>query len=175
MMAESESDLAQVFVRDLTRQVDLPTETFDGYGTFANSSTEAVWRSSSDAFAVSFRGTKRTFHTDVYFLESNVWEKVEMPAYEANILGRQGVVHAGRNIVEGFVRFDSEDVFVLAVHIEPDWQEKELTHKITSWKPSEQTEYLVTLKFNRNTAPNCSIVAIDPDQREGETGKKRGG
>ena len=162
LSASSNKDLGMVLIRDLKSGQTTPTDTWQGYGSFETEDIEATWRKTSDAFAVTVRGTKRTWNTDVYVLDDKAWEKLDFPPYVANILGRQGVFRGGRTLHEGFGGFLEKDQFVLFSYVEPDWQQKEKTAQIKDWKPTTQTEWKVTLEFYRRVSPNCTIVDIEP-------------
>jgi|LakMenEpi03Aug12_release.lakeMendotaPanAssembly.Ray.scaffolds.fasta_scaffold206648_2 hypothetical protein len=172
LVTESAEDLGMVVVKNLKSGKTAETETSQGYGTFENSDVEATWKSTSDAFAVEVRGTKRTRNTDVYILNGDAWEKLAFPPYVANILGRQGVFKGGRNLYEEFGEFEGESRFVILCHIEPDWQQQEKALHIKDWKPTTQTEWKVVLEYARLVSPNCSIVSIEPDDSGAENLQK---
>lgn len=116
LTASSEKDYGRVIVRDLKSGATTETDSGQGYGYFPSGDVEAVWKDSSDAFAVTMRGTKRTWNTDVYIREGDVWEKLEFPPYVANILGRQGVFKSGRSFHEAFGGFQgTTDSHCLAI------------------------------------------------------------
>ncbi len=162
LTAESKQDYGRVIVRDLKSGRSLETDSGQGYGYFPSGDVEAVWKDSNDAFAVTMRGTKRTWNTDVYIREGEVWEKLEFPPYVANILGRQGVFKSGRSFTESFGGFQGDSKFTLFSHVEPDWQQQEQIAKETDWKPTTQTEWKIVLEYYHRTRPNCSMVSIDP-------------
>lgn len=172
LTAESEKDLeSQIILRHLTNGKIIETDSSPGYGTFAFADVEAFWKNSSDAFALTLRGTKRTWHTEVYIRKGNLWEKLKLPAYVENILGRQGVLKAGRSFHESFGGFQGEHRFTLFSHVEPDWQQQEAA-KATDWKPATQTDWKIELQYDLDTLPNCNLISITPisdestDQRE---------
>jgi len=162
LTASSEQDYGRVIVRDSKTGTTAETDSAQGYRYFPSGDVEAVWKASSDAFAVTIRGTKRTWHTDIYIREGDAWEKLEFPPYVANILGRQGVFKGGRRFHEAFGGFQADNQFTLFSHIEPDWQQKEQTAKGTDWKPTTQTEWKIELKYYHRVRPNCSLVSIAP-------------
>jgi hypothetical protein len=162
LTASSEKDYGRVTVRDLKSGKSTETDSGQGYGYFPSGDVEAVWKASSDAFAVTMRGTKRTWNTDVYIREGAAWEKLEFPSYVANILGRQGVFKGGRSFHEAFGGFQADNRFILFSHIEPDWQQQEQTAKETDWKPTTQTEWKIELEYYHRMRPNCSLVSIAP-------------
>lgn len=162
LTASSEKDYGRVIVRELKSGASTETDSGQGYGYFPSGDVEAVWKASSDAFAVTMRGTKRTWNTDVYIREGVEWEKLEFPPYVANILGRQGVFKSGRSFTESFGGFQGESKFTLFSHVEPDWQQREEIAKEADWKPTTQTDWKVVLEYYHRTSPNCSIVSVEP-------------
>ena len=140
LSAPSNKDLGMVLIRDLKSVQTTPTDTGQGYGSFETEDVETAWSKTGDAFAVTVRGTKRTWNTDVYILDDKTWEKLKFPPYVANILGRQGVFRGGRTLHEEFGGFLEKDRFVLFSYVEPDWQQKEKIAQIKDWKPTTQTE-----------------------------------
>jgi hypothetical protein len=172
LVAESDDDLGMVVVKDLKSGKTYGTETSQGYGTFVNSDVEATWKSTSDAFAVTVRGTKTTRNTDVYVLSGGSWERMSFPPYVTNILGRQGVFERGRNFYEEFASFEGKSRLVLLCHVEPDWQQQEKALQIKDWKPTTQTEWKVVLEYDRRVSPICRIVSIEPDDSVAKTSKE---
>lgn len=162
LTASSEKDYGRVIVRDLKSHTSTETDSGQGYGYFPSGDVDAVWKASSDAFAVNMRGTKRTWHTDVYIREGDAWEKLEFPPYVANILGRQGVFKGGRSFHEAFGGFQGDNRFTLFSHIEPDWLQQEQAAQATNWKPTTQTEWKIELEYHHRVSPNCSLVSIAP-------------
>ena len=162
LAASSEKDYGRVIVRDLKSHASTETDSVQGYGDFPSGDVDAEWKASSDAFAVTMRGTKRTWHTDVYIREGDAWEKLEFPPYVANILGRQGVFNGGRSFHEAFGGFQGENRFTLFSHIEPDWQQQEQAAEAIDWKPTTQTEWKIELEYHHRVRPNCSLVSIAP-------------
>ncbi|MEZ5330338.1 MAG: hypothetical protein R3F19_35270 [Verrucomicrobiales bacterium] len=163
LAASSEKDYGRVIVRDLKSGATTETDSGQGYGYFPSGDVEAVWKTSSDAFAVTMRGTKRTWNTDVYIREGDAWEKLEFPPYVANIHGRQGVFKGGRSFHEAFAGFQGDNRFTLFSHIEPDWQQQEQAVKEADWKPTTQTEWKIELEYYHRVRPNCSLVSIAPN------------
>jgi hypothetical protein len=167
LTASSDEDYGQVIVRNVKTGTSTETDSRQGYGYFPSRDVEAAWKQSSDAFAVTVRGTKRTWHTDVYIKDGDAWEKLDFPPYVANILGRQGVFERGRCFHEAFGGFQGANRFTLFSTIEPDWQQQEEAAKQTTWKPSTQTVWTVVLEYHHRMRPNCSIISINPT-KEGE-------
>ena len=151
-----------MIVRDLKSGKFTGADSGQGYGYFPSGDVEAMWKDASDAFAVTMRGTKRTWNTDVYIRDRDAWEKLEFPPYVANILGRQGVFRGGRSFHEAFGGFQGDGRFTLLSHIEPDWQQQEQTAKETNWKPTAQTEWIIIFEYHHRTRPNCSLLSIEP-------------
>jgi hypothetical protein len=170
LTAASKQDYGRVVVRDLKSHGMAETDSGQGYGYFPSDDIEATWKNTSDAFAVTMRGTKRTRNTDVYIRDADTWEKLRFPPYVANILGRQGVFKGGRSLHEEFGGFEGASKFVLHCHIEPDWQQQEEVAKIKEWKPTTHTDWKVVLEYYHQESPNCTIVSIAP--REGKTASK---
>ena len=163
LTASSQRDYGRVIVRDLRSGATTETDSGQGYGYFPSCDVEAVWKASGDAFAVTTRGTKRTWNTDVYIREGDAWEKLEFPSYVANILGRQGVFKGGRSFHEAFGGFQGDNRLTLLSHIEPDWQQQEQAVKETDWKPTTQTEWKIELEYYHRVRPNCSLIKIAPN------------
>lgn len=170
LTASSEQDYGQVNVRDSKTGKSTETDSGQGYGYFPSGDVEVAWKQSSDAFAVTMRGTKRTWNTDVYIREGDTWEKLEFPPYVANILGRQGVFEGGRSFHEAFGGFQGDNRFTLFSTVEPDWRQQEEAAKETTWKPTTQTDWTVVLEYFHRVRPNCRIVSIKPSQ-DGEANK----
>ena len=162
LTASSEKDYGRVVVRDLKSGTSAETDSGQGYGYFPSGDVEGMWKASSDAFAVTMRGTKRTWNTDVYVREGEAWEKLEFPAYCANILGRQGVFKSGRCFHEAFGGFQGDNRFTLFSHIEPDWQQQEQAANKTDWEPTTQMEWKIELEYHHRMRPKCSLVSIAP-------------
>lgn len=162
LTAESKADYGNVEVRELKSGARISIDSGQGYGLFPTDDIHAIWKASSDAFAVTMQGTKTTQDTDVYFRDGAAWEKLEFPGYEMNILGRQGVFSPGKNRADSFQGFEGSARFTLNCIIEPDSQQKEATAKDKGWNPSDQTEWKVVLEYHPRTKPNCSIVSITP-------------
>lgn len=164
LTASSKDDYGVVIVRDLKSGKSAGTDSGQGYGYFPSNDVKVMWKDTSDAFAVTMRGTKRTWNTDVYIREGVAWEKLEFPPYVANILGRQGVFRDGRSFHEAFGGFQGHNRFTLFSHIEPDWQQLEQVAKEVDWKPTTQTEWKIELEYQHRTRPNCTLVSITPNK-----------
>jgi hypothetical protein len=162
LTAESAKDFGQVIVRDLKNGTNVEIDSGQGYGFFPSGGVEATWKGASEAFAITMRGTKRTWHTDVYLRDGKGWQKLDFPPYVANILGRQGVINGGRSFRESFGGFGEGQRFTLISHIEPDWQELAKMEKESDWKPTKQTEWKITLEYRYRQSPNCSLLKIEP-------------
>ena len=162
LTASSEEDYGRVIVRELKSGALTETDSGQGYGFFPSGDVEAVWKASSDAFAVTMRGTKRSWNTDVYIREGDGWKKLEFPPYVANILGRQGVFKSGRSFTESFGGFEGESKFTLLSHVEPDWQQQEEIAKKADWKPATQTDWTVVIEYDPRNGSDCSIVSVEP-------------
>ena len=162
LTASSEEDFGRVIVRDLKSGGSTETDSGQGYGFFPSGDVEAVWKASSDAFAVTMRGTKRSWNTDVYIREGDEWKKLEFPPYVDNILGRQGVFKGGRSFRESFGGFEGESKFTLLSHVEPDWRQQEEIAKKADWKPTTQTDWTVVIEYDPRNGSDCSIVSIEP-------------
>ncbi|MEZ5300224.1 MAG: hypothetical protein R3F11_06095 [Verrucomicrobiales bacterium] len=167
LTAVSKNDYGRVIVRDLTNGNSVETESGQGYGYFPSGDVTAIWRDSSDAFAVTMRGTKRTWNTDVYIRDGEAWQKLDFPPYVANILGRQGVIQSGRSFREAFGGFGRDNRFTLLSHIEPDWHQQQVA-KETDWKPTTHTEWKIVIEFFHRMRPNCHIVCIEPLKKDSE-------
>jgi len=171
LAARSEKDYGRVMVRDSKTGTSAGTDSGQGYGYFPSGDVEVAWKASSDAFAVTLRGSRSTWNTDVYIREEDVWEKLVFPPYVENILGRQGVIKRGRNFHKAFGGFQADHRFTLFSHIEPDWQQQEQTAIETGWKPTAQTEWKIELEYYHRERPNCSVVSIAPsNEKDGEKG-----
>jgi hypothetical protein len=172
LTASSEEDYGRVVVRDLKSGGSTETDSRQGYGFFPSGDVEAVWKASSDAFAVTMRGTKRSWNTDVYIREGDEWKKLEFPRFVDNILGRQGVFKGGRSFRESFGGFEGESKFTLLSHFEPDWRQQEEIAKKADWKPTTQTDWTVVIEYDPRNGSDCSIVSVEPiaEKNRGKTG-----
>ncbi|MEM7010974.1 MAG: hypothetical protein AAF585_05765 [Verrucomicrobiota bacterium] len=151
-----------MIVRDSKSGTSADTKSGQGYGDFRSGDVNVAWKDSSDAFAVTMRGTKRTWHTDVYIREGKAWVKLEFPPYVANILGRQGVFEGGRSFREAFGGFRDDNRFTLFSHIELDWKQQAQTAEEADWKPTTQTEWRIELEYHPRMQLNCTVVKISP-------------
>jgi hypothetical protein len=175
LQASAPDDYGWVVIKNASTGKIIESETSQGYSYFPTDDVHAEWRDDSSAFAVSVQGTKTTRYTDVYFKDEDRWEKMDLPPFIDNILGRQGVTDPGPNVSESFGGFVDNSRFSLICDVEPDWQQKEAAGRITQWKPSQQTEWQVVLEYSRRTSPSCRIVSIEPftanDSEQAGTGQ----